>query len=70
MFASKPNSQTALSNFNSFRPVIKKRQFNAVFTVFKQNLYKDLPERSGGSIIVCNQCRVTKNYFWKKKDFF
>ena len=30
-----PNSQTTLSNFNSLKPVIKKRQFNAVFTVFQ-----------------------------------
>ena len=26
---------------------------------------KNFPERSGGTIIVCNKCRVTKNYFWK-----
>ena len=36
----------------------------------KRNLYKDLPERSGGSIIVCNKCRATKNYFWKKRISF
>ena len=29
----------------------------------KRNLYKDLPEQSGGSIIVCNKYRVMKNYF-------
>ena len=32
----------------------------------KWNLYKDLPEQSGGSILVCNKWRVTENYFWKK----
>ena len=31
----------------------------------RRNFYKDFPERSGGTTIVCNKCRVTKNYFWK-----
>ena len=31
-----------------------------------QIFYPDLPEQSGGAIIVCNKCRVTKNYFWKR----
>ena len=31
----------------------------------KRNSYPDLPEQSGGTIIVCNKRRVTKNYFWK-----
>ena len=31
-----PNPQTTLSNFNSLKPVIKKRQLNAVFTVFQK----------------------------------
>ena len=34
-YVCQPNSQTTLSNFNSLKPVIKKRQFNAVFTVFQ-----------------------------------
>ena len=33
-YVCQPNPQTTLSNFNSLKPVIKKRQFNAVFTVF------------------------------------
>ena len=35
MYVCDPNPQTTLSNFNSLKPVIKKRQFNAVFTVFQ-----------------------------------
>ena len=38
-------------------------------SISKRNLYKDVPERSGGSIIVCNKCRAMKNSFWKKKEF-
>ena len=34
-YVCQPNSQTKLSNFNSLKPVIKKRQFNAVFTVLQ-----------------------------------
>ena len=34
-FVCQPNSQTTLNNFNSLKPVIKKRQFNAVFTVLQ-----------------------------------
>ena len=35
-YVCQPNPQTTLSNFNSLKPVIKKRQFNAVFAVFKK----------------------------------
>ena len=35
-YVCQPNPQTKLSNFNSLKPVIKKRQFNAVFTVFQK----------------------------------
>ena len=35
-YVCQPNPQTTLSNFNSLKPVIKKRQFNAVFTVFQK----------------------------------
>ena len=35
-YVCEPNPQTTLSNFNSLKPVIKKRQFNAVFTVFQK----------------------------------
>ena len=34
-YVCQPNPQTKLSNFNSLIPVIKKRQFNAVFTVLQ-----------------------------------
>ena len=34
-YVCQPNSQTTLSNFNSLKPVIKKRQFNAIFTIFQ-----------------------------------
>ena len=36
MYVCDPNPQTTLSNFNSLKPVIKKRHFNAVFTVFQK----------------------------------
>ena len=36
MYVCEPNPQTTLSNFNSLKPVIKKRQFKAVFTVFQK----------------------------------
>ena len=35
-YVCEPNPQTTLSSFNSLKPVIKKRQFNAVFTVFQK----------------------------------
>ena len=35
-YVCQPNPQATLSNFNSLNPVIKKRQFNAVFTVFQK----------------------------------
>ena len=35
-YVCKQNPQTTLSSFNSLKPVIKKRQFNAVFTVFQK----------------------------------
>ena len=35
-YVCQPNPQATLSNFNSLKPVIKKRQFNAVFTVFQK----------------------------------
>ena len=35
-YVCQPNSQTTLSNFNSLKPVIQKKQFNAVFTVFQK----------------------------------
>ena len=31
----------------------------------RRNFYKDFRERRGGTTIVCNKCRVTKNYFRK-----
>ena len=40
-----PNPQTTLSNFNSLKPVIQKRQFNAVFTVFQNGFLQ---------VFVCN----------------
>ena len=33
-------------------------------------MYKDFQERSGGVIIVCNKCRVMKDYFWKTRISF
>ena len=35
-YVCQPNPQTTLSNFNSLKPVIQKRQCNAVFTVFQK----------------------------------
>ena len=34
----------------------------------RRNFYNAFPERSGGAVILCNKCRVTKNFFWT--DFF
>ena len=36
--------------------------------VTRRNFYNAFPERSGGAVILCNKCRVTKNFFWT--DFF
>ena len=36
----------------------------------KQNLYPCLPERSGGAIIMCNKCRVTKKLQLKEITTF
>ena len=60
-----------ITNFFQFsqNPLKVRQNRNDFFKPTKRNLYKDLPERSGGSIIVCNKCRVTKNYFWEKKGF-
>ena len=38
--------------------------------VNRRIFYKDFPEPSGGATIVCNKCRVTKNYFWKPRISF
>ena len=35
-YVCQPNPQTTLCNINSLKPVIQKRQFNAVFTVFQK----------------------------------
>ena len=49
MYVCEPNPQTTLSNFNSLKPVIKKRHFNAVFTVFQKGFLH---------VFVCNFCSL------------
>ena len=48
-YVCQPNSQTTLSIFNSLIPVIKKRQFNAVFTVLQNGFLH---------VFVCNFCSL------------